>query len=189
MQVMDALSEIEFARARLTDMPVPSVRTALDFVKEGIPCWCYYCCGPRDAYIQRLLDTPLPKIAMHGFLFYRWPFHGFLHWGYNYWYQSQTRNMIDPYTVQDGGFWHKGWAYGDTFMVYPGANGPVDSMRWEVFAEALRDYRLLQALGVERNDPLLKPIKTFEDFPKTEVWRNKTRAALFARVPRGKRKA
>ena len=68
------------------------------------------------------------------------------------------------------------------------ANGPVDSMRWG-FAEALRDYRLLQALGVERNDPLLKQIKTFEDFPKTEAWRNKTRAALFARVARGKRKA
>jgi hypothetical protein len=184
MTVMDALSDIVFGRNHLTDMPIPSVSTALDFLREGIPCWCYYCCGPRGGYIQRLLDTPLPKVAMHGFLFYRWPFQGFLHWGYNYWYQSQTRTLIDPYTVQDGCRWDRGWAYGDTFMVYPGSNGPVDSIRWEVFAEALRDYRLLQTLGVPRGDPLLKPIKTLEDFPKTEAWRRRARAALFARHAR-----
>lgn len=187
MTVMDALSDIRFGRDRLTDMPIPSVHTALDFVREGIPCWCYYCCGPRGGYIQRLLDTPLPKTAMHGFLFYRWPFQGFLHWGYNYWYQSQTRNLIDPYTVQDGSHWHRGWAYGDPFMVYPGPNGPVDSIRWEVFAESLRDYRLLQTLDMPRNDPLLSPIKSLEDFPKTEIWRRRARAALFERHARSLR--
>ena len=178
MKVMDALSEITFARNNLTDMPVPSVKTALDFINENINCWCYYCCAPRGAYIQRLLDTPLPKIAMHGFLLYRWPFKGFLHWGYNYWYISSTRTLIDPYTVQDGGGWKRNWAYGDTFMVYPGPNGPVDSIRWEVFADALRDYRLLQTLNIPRNDKILKPIKAFDDFPKTETWRNKARALL-----------
>ena len=102
MSVMDALTDIDFGREGLTDMPIPSIATALDFVAAGIPCWCYYCCGPRGLYLNRLLDTPLAKIAMHGLLFYRWPFRGFLHWGYNYWYQSQTRSLIDPFTVQDG---------------------------------------------------------------------------------------
>jgi len=45
-----------------------------------------------------LMETPLPKTAMHGFLFYRWPFEGFLHWGYNCWYERQTRTLIDPFT-------------------------------------------------------------------------------------------
>jgi len=178
MKVMDALTEIDFARQELTDMPIPSISTALNFIKEGIPCWCYYCCGPRSRFLNRLLDTPLAKIAMHGFCFYRWPFRGFLHWGYNYWYQSQTRTLIDPYSVQDGLAWQRGWAYGDTFCVYPGPNGPVDSMRWEVFGESLQDYRLLQTLGVERDSRLLAPIRSFEDFPKTARWRAETRARI-----------
>ncbi|MBN1937515.1 MAG: DUF4091 domain-containing protein [Anaerolineae bacterium] len=179
MTVMDALTEIEFARQKVTNMPIPSIRTALDFAREGIPSWCYYCCGPRGRYLNRLLDTPLPKIAMHGLLFYRWPFGGFLHWGYNYWYESQTRNMIDPFTVTDGLAWGRGWAYGDTFEVYPGPDGPIDSIRWEVFGESLQDYQLLQALGVARDDPRLAEIASFTDFPKTEVWRQNLRARLF----------
>jgi hypothetical protein len=169
MQTMDALSEIEYGREHLTDMPVPSTRTALDFHEEGIPSWCYYCCGPRGHYVQRLMDTPLPKIRMNGWLFYRWPFQGFLHWGYNYWYKSQTRELIDPFTVQDGHKW-PGWAYGDTFRVYPGPAGPIDSLRWEVFAEGLQDYALLQSCGIDRSDKLLQPMKSFEDFPRSEKW-------------------
>jgi len=181
MKVMDALTEIEFGRQKLTDMPIPSIRTALDFVREGIPCWCYYCCGPRDTYLNRLMDTPLSKIAMHGFLFYRWPTGGFLHWGYNYWYRSQTRTLIDPYTVQDGLRWEQGWAYGDTFEVYPGPEGPIDSLRWEVFGESLQDYALLQTVGISRDDPLLASLLSFADFPKADAWRLHTRRELLAR--------
>jgi len=181
MRVMDALSDIDFARQGLTDTPIPSIRTALDFVSEAIPCWCYYACGPRGRFLNRLLDTPLTKIAMHGFLFYRWAFRGFLHWGYNYWYQSQTRNLVDPFNTQDGLRW-PGWAYGDPFQVYPGPDGPIDSIRWEVFGESLQDYTLLQKLKVSRDDKLLASIRSFEDFPKTATWRDAARAKLFARV-------
>jgi hypothetical protein len=178
MTVMDALSDIRFAHEKLTDMPIPSIGTALGFVNEKIPCWCYYCCGPRGPFLNRLMDTPLAKIAMHGFLFYRWPFKGFLHWGYNYWYESQTRNLIDPFSCQDGMRW-PGWAYGDTFVVYPGPDGPIDSMRWEIFGESLQDYALLQTLGVERDDRRLALLKSFEAFPKDAAWRQKTKAALY----------
>jgi hypothetical protein len=179
MKVMDALSEIEYGRKKLTDMPVPSIQTALDFIKEGIPCWCYYCCGPRGTYLNRLLDSPLPKIRMNGWLFYRWPFRGFLHWGYNYWCRSQTRELINPFTVQDGCKW-PGWAYGDTFLVYPGDKGPIDSLRYEAFADSLQEYALLQTLGIDRDSRLLAALKSFQDFPRTEAWLMKTRKALFA---------
>jgi len=185
MKVMDALTEVDFARQGLTDMPIPSIRTALDFHEAGIPSWCYYCCGPRGPYLNRLMDTPLAKIAMHGFLFYRWPFKGFLHWGYNYWYESQTRELIDPFTVQDGLRW-PGWAYGDTFEVYPGPNGPIDSMRWEVFGESLQDYALLQTAGLDRDIPLLKPIVSFAEFPKAEVWRRNAKRKVMKRMQSAK---
>jgi len=178
MKVMDALSDITYARQGLTDMPVPLITKAIDFVAESIPCWCYYCCGPRGPFLNRFMDTPLAKIAMHGFLFYRWPFKGFLHWGYNYWYTARTRDLLDPYTQQNGGR----WPYGDPFVVYPGPDGPIDSMRWEVLAESLQDYRLLQTLKIDRHDPLLRSLRDFADFPKTEAWRRRTRAQLFAQA-------
>lgn len=180
MKVMDALSDIEYGRRQLTDTPVASIIHAPDFIKEDIQCWAYYCCNPPGRkYLKRLLDTPLTTIAMHGFLLYRWPFKGFLHWGYNYWYQSQTRNLIDPYTVQDGMLWPL-WPFGDTFMVYPGTDGPIDSIRWEIFGESLQDYSLLQTLGVERNNKMFSRIKNFADFPKTQQWLNKTKTELYS---------
>ncbi len=178
MKTMDALTDIAYGREGLTDLPVPSIRTALQFAREGIESWCYYCCGPRGKFLNRLLDTPLPKIAMHGFLFYRWPFKGFLHWGYNYWFRSQTRELIDPFSVQDGHKWPN-WAFGDTFVVYPGPAGPIDSLRWEVFAESLQDYQLLQTLGLSRDHELLAPLRGFDDFPKRESWRSRARRELF----------
>lgn len=180
MPVMDALSDIEFGRSGLTDIPVPSIRSALDFHAEGIPSWCYYCCGPRGAYLNRLLDTPLAKIAMHGFLFYRWPFAGFLHWGANYWYERGTRTLVDPFQVQDAGAW-PGWAFGDPFVIYPGRDGPIDSIRWEVFGESLQIYALLQTLGIDRNDPILRPIRSFADFPRTLQWLRRTKRRLLRR--------
>ena len=177
MKVMDALSEIEFGREGLVDIPIPSIRVTKQFWKEKLPSWTYFCCGPRGKYLQRLFDTPLTKIRMSGPLFYRFGVGGFLHWGYNYWYQSQTRNVIDPFTVSDGMKW-PGWAHGDTFLVYPGPDGPIDSIRWEVFAESLQDYTLLQTLGIDPDGKLLAPLKDFNRFPKDGKWHARTMRKL-----------
>ncbi len=179
MRVMDAVSDIRFGREKLTDMPVPTIKTALDFLREGIDSWCYFCCGPRGRYLNRLLDTPLAKIRMSGWLFHHFRMKGFLHWGYNYWQKSQSSIMIDPFTEQSGTAW-PGWAYGDTFVVYPGPAGPLDSIRWEVWAESLQDMALLQAAGVHPDDELLAALKSFALFPKTAAWINQARAAVFA---------
>ena len=177
MRVMDALSEIEFGREGLVDTPIPSIRTTRAFARENIASWTYFCCGPRGRYLNRLLDTPLAKIRMSGPLFYRFGVGGFLHWGYNYWYKSQSRELIDPFAVTDGLKWPN-WAYGDPFLVYPGAAGPIDSIRWEAFAESLDDYALLQTLGVKREGRLLSPLRDFDDFPKDGRWLARARNML-----------
>jgi hypothetical protein len=56
----------------------------------------------------------------------------------------------------------------------------VDSIRWEIFAESLQDYQLLQTLGVDREGKELAALKSFEDFPKTAAWVDKTRRKLLA---------
>ena len=55
-------------------------------------------------------------------------------------------------------------------VVYPGPDGPYDSIRWEVFAESLQDYAILQSAGTDPDDPLLAPLRSYEDFPKTAEW-------------------
>ncbi|HET6453356.1 MAG TPA: DUF4091 domain-containing protein [Armatimonadota bacterium] len=177
MKVADALSDIRFGLEGLTDMPIPSISVAKSFIEAGIPSCAYFCCGPRGKYLQRLMDTPLAKIAMSGWLFHKLRALGFLHWGYNYWHKSQTQELIDPFTEQSGLAW-PGWAYGDTFVVYPGPDGPIDSIRWEVFAESLQDLALLRTAGIDPDDPLLAVLRGYNDFPKTETWVMEARKRL-----------
>lgn len=181
MKVMDALSQIEFAREGITDIPVPVTETAPQFVAEGYPAWVYHACGPRGRYVQRLLDTPLVKVRMLGWLCYQQRARGFLHWGHNYWYRSQTRELIDPFTVSDGHAWPD-WAFGDTFVVYPGANGPLASLRWEVIGESLQDYALLQSAGIAPDDPSLGNIKDYAEFPRDAKWLQQRRREALKRL-------
>ena len=92
--------------------------------------------------------------------------------------QYQIRVSVSGETSEEA----KHSVYGDSFLVYPGEHGPVDSVRWEVIAEALQDYALLQTLDVDRNCELLQPIKGFEEFPKMEAWRLDARAQLLTQA-------
>jgi hypothetical protein len=179
MKVMDAMSDIRYGREKgLTDIPVPAVHAAQGYIDEKIPHWVYYCTGPRGAYLNRFFDTSLSKIRMSGWLFHRLGARGFLHWGYNYWYvmdlsfNERTQVLVDPFTDGAAGTTAGGAGepYGDSFVVYPGAKGPIDSIRWEVFAESLQDYALLQTCGIKPNDPMLSELKTYSEFPKNEKW-------------------
>lgn len=183
MKVMDALSDIRFAQQKLVDMPIPSIRVAKQFWEKQIPCWHYFCCSPRGRYLNRLLETPLAKIRMAGWLFYRFQPQGFLHWGYNYWYKSQTRQLINPFFESDG-LASPGWAHGDPFMVYPGPDGPIDSIRWEIFAESLQDYQLLQTLQVPP-EALAKDLMDYNEFPKSVAWLRRQRRRLLCRASSG----
>ena len=117
---------------------------------------------------------------MGGFLFYRLKARGFLHWGYNTWNQLLVDKMIDPFVDSTAGW---GLPHGDPFVVYPGPDRPIDSIRWEVFAESLQDYALLQTAGVSPDDPTLVPIKSYKDFPKSEAWIHETVRRILAAEP------
>ncbi|MHB1461102.1 MAG: DUF4091 domain-containing protein [Armatimonadota bacterium] len=180
MKVMDALSEVEYGKQKITDMPVPSIGVAHEYAEAGIPSWVYYCCGPRGKYLNRFLDTPLTKIRMHGWLFRKLGALGFLHWGYNYWYAAGSQKLLDPFVDASANNW-PGWSYGDPFVVYPGEAGPIDSIRWEVFGESLRDYALLETAGVQPDDPMFDEIKGYAEFPFSEKWIAKTRRKIIER--------
>ena len=183
MRVMDALSDIRYGREGLTDIPIPIVSSAKAYVDEKIPHWVYFCCAPQGPWLNRFMDTPLPKVRMAGWLFYRHGAQGFLHWGYNYWHKIEQEVSTDPFTDGSAAAWPS-IPYGDPFVIYPRPDGkPLDSIRWEVFAESLQDYAMLQTAGVKTDDPILAPLKTYADFPKSEAWIEAARARIL-RVPR-----
>jgi len=133
--------------------------------------------------VNRLMDTPLTKIRLIGWLLYRLGAKGFLHWGYNYWYRSQSRELINPYQVADAHQW-PGWSAGDPFVVYPGEDGPVDSLRWELFSLGLQDYALLETLGIARQADALAELTDYHRFPREESWVERTRSELLREAGR-----
>ncbi|MBO5899149.1 MAG: DUF4091 domain-containing protein, partial [Lentisphaeria bacterium] len=141
--VIDALSNIEFYRQGLVKTPVPGNDHIGDFVSDGVsPLWTYYCCGQVNAVPNRFFNFPSSRNRIMGVLMYLYKVAGFLQWGYNFWYSRLSENTdIDPYRVTDA---DRSFPSGDAFLVYPGENGPVDSIRHEVFFEALQDMRALQ---------------------------------------------
>ena len=174
MKVMDALSDIQYGRQGLTDIPIPMVNSAQAYIDEKIPHWVYYCCAPQGEWINRFMDTPLPKVRMSGMLFYKLGAKGFLHWGYNYWHKMEREEISDPFNDASNALWPD-IPYGDPFVIYPGRDGqPMDSIRWEVFAESLQDYAILQTANIKPDDAMLNEIKSYAKFPKDEEWLRKT---------------
>jgi hypothetical protein len=101
---------------------------------------------------------------------------GFLQWGYNFWYSRLSqRTDIDPYRITDA---DRSFPSGDAFAVYPGENGPVDSIRHEVMFEALQDMRALQKLeSILGREYTLAVIHdgldsklTMENYPRSAEW-------------------
>jgi hypothetical protein len=100
---------------------------------------------------------------------------GFLHWGFNFWNTRLSVRPLDPFRETDAGGAFPG---GDAFLVYPGPEGPIPSLRMKVLAEALQDMRALQALskkiGFEATVALLEegldPPLTFDTYPREAGW-------------------
>ena len=143
--IMDALSHVEYYEQGIVTTPVPSETKLEAFLAAGMKeRWTYYCCGPTTVYSNRFIHMPSSRNRIFGTLLYVYDIEGFLHWGFNFYYSGLSRYPIDPYKCNDSGYF---FPAGDAFMVYPGKDGkPEDSIRYEVFYEALQDQRVLEKL-------------------------------------------
>ena len=81
---------------------------------------------------------------------------------------------IDPFEITDacGAF-----ESGDSFIVYPGKDGPLDSARHEVFSDGMQDYRALKTLekriGRKEVEKMLYAEgfeKNFTTYPMSASW-------------------
>ena len=141
---MDALSNYEFYSEGAVDCPIPASNAIEPFIENNVPgLWTYYCCGQCKDVSNRFIAMPSYRTRVIGLQFYKFAIEGFLQWGYNFYNSSLSRMHIDPFRVTDavGAF-----PAGDAFSVYPGEEGPLESLRILVFFDALQDLRALKLL-------------------------------------------
>lgn len=136
--VIDALSDIRFSS--LVDIPVVDVKCIENYVGN---CECfggYYFCSTGNNATNRFIVHPALRTRIVGYQTYLHNLAGFLHWGHNFWKTQLSKENINPYLVNDAG---GAFAAGDAFTVYPGEDGPIDSIRHEIISDGWNDYREL----------------------------------------------
>lgn len=143
LKTMDALSEYRFAEAGAPDLPAVIEGSEGEFMRHGTPFLLYYCCYPNGKrYPNIFMNHPLLRVRILGAMLYLTGARGFLHWGFNFYHNALSRQVLDPFVSCDG---LETFPAGDPFVVYPdGALGVYSSVRQEVFAAAIGDYRLLK---------------------------------------------
>ena len=141
--IMDALSNFEFYQDGLVKLPIPSNDHIAPFIEAGVPgLWTYYCCSQDKGVSNRFIAMPLWRTRSIGLHFYKFNIVGFLHWGYNFYNNSLSRNPINPFLDTCAGFM---FPAGDAFSVYPAQNGEaLESIRILSFYDALQDVRAFQ---------------------------------------------
>jgi len=174
--IIDALSSYAFYEKGLVKKPIPASNHIEPFLDNNVPdLWTYYCCSQYKKVANRFFAFPSARSRILGIQLYKYKIQGFLQWGYNFWYSQYSVRPIDPFKVTDAG---KAFPSGDPFIVYPGEDGPLESIRSEVFYDALQDLRALilleEKIGREEVIRLLEeglesPI-TFSEYPRDDQW-------------------
>ena len=176
IKIIDALSNIDFYNSGAVRHPVPSSNRIEPFLEANIPwLWTYYCVSQHTEYTSnRFMGMPSLRNRILGVQLFKHNIAGFLQWGYNFYNTQYSIKHIDPYSVTDAG---QAFPSGDAFIVYPGQDGCLPSLRLKVFREAFQDVRALKlassligragVLAVLEKD--IDPI-TFKQYPHDEYW-------------------
>ena len=151
--VIDALDKVAFYRDGIVQTPVCEIRMAEKFADavwaDGIPrhsemggkqFWLYYTGGPNGKMPNRGLTQAYWKIRELGLMLYRYGANGFLHWGYNFYYDRMSQGLFSPLVNPCG---YKQMP-GPSYLVYPAADGGVlPSIREKQMRAAFCDLRAL----------------------------------------------
>lgn len=133
---------------------------------DGAELWFYTCCHPMGLYPNRFLDYSLLKTRVLHWYNWRYDLAGYLHWGLNFW-------TDDPFTEVTRG----GLPPGDCYIVYPGPDGPLSSIRWDALRDGIEDYEYLWLLSdrtarflQERGSVLVDPKERADELSRSVVY-------------------
>lgn len=131
----------------------------------GEELWVYTCGFPAGSVMNRSTDLPPLAGRLPMWMSYAYGLKGFLHWGYN----AYNR---DPFQYNCWDASHDGVKRllppGDGFIVYPGQNGPMDSIRSHLQRAGCEEAELLYQLDrydrAKAKAIVAKVCRSFEDY-------------------------
>ena len=164
----------DFYKMGAVDGPIVSINHITPFLENKVdPLFGYYCCGQTHKVSNRFFCMPQSRNRAIATMFFKFNLKGFLTWGYNFYFSKGSEHLINPFLITDavGSF-----PSGDSFSVYPGRNGPIESIRLFVFTQALYDLRVMRLLeSLIGHDEVVKIIEevaeqeiTFDEYPHTD---------------------
>lgn len=144
--ILDAVETTELGGG--IDIWVPKLETyeknreAYDVLKRsGESMWFYTCAFPGGNAMNRSMDLPLCVSRALLWMAARYRFDGYLHWGFNFFTGKDL--WKDACCPRANGM----LPAGDAHVVYPGEDGPLLSMRYEMQRAGAQDYELLMQLA------------------------------------------
>lgn len=142
----DALSHYKFYENGNIKLPIVVVSSddMNRFTENCKKFWVYYTAEQlHDGYSNRIISTTNARNRILGLQMYVSGAKGFLHWGYNYYYDTLSHGFYNPVSNPCG----CGQVAGSAFIVYPQDDGTaIPSIRMKVFYEGINDYRALERL-------------------------------------------
>lgn len=185
-KIMDTLSSAEFFKEGYVKYPIAAADHFESLVNAGAhDLWVYYCCAQYKNVQNHYIAMPSRRTRILGSAMYRQNVWGFLHWGLNFWNGKYSECELNPYENTDC---NAIFPSGDPFLLYPGENGPVSSLRYKVLREAFYDNRALQMLEEltcrETVCKLLDKYGTiaFEKYPRSEAVLHNLRKEVNAEI-------
>ncbi len=169
---LDALSNYEFYEQGLVQRPVTATSHIEPFLENRVKNqWAYYYCAQHTKVGNRFLAMPSYRNRILGLQLYKYNIEGFLHWGFNFYYNQLSRKKINPYISASA---DRAFPAGDAFSVYPIIDAAVPSLRALVFKEALNDIEVCRTLEsyighdkvVEMIDEAAGMNVTFSEYPR-----------------------
>ncbi|MCC6795069.1 MAG: DUF4091 domain-containing protein [Candidatus Hydrogenedentes bacterium] len=109
-------------------------KAVLEHITAGNDVWWYVNHTPPRPYANFFVDFAAIE---HRALFWQTWALGIK--GVHYWNVNYTEGGVNPWLSQVD----VTPANGDGFLLYPGPNGPVNSMRWEIIRDGVEDYDYL----------------------------------------------
>jgi hypothetical protein len=153
--------------------------------KNGVSVWAYLACSPQYPFGNWLLENPLIEARLLWWQFYSLRIDGIMCWGVNIW-NNKDNCVIDPdkyISLPESSLFDLKKEYssfhvfrnnGDGVLIYPGANGPLSSLRLANIRDGIEDYEYLFLLAsllkdrqkAERESlPLSSGLKSFARDP------------------------
>ena len=90
----------------------------------------YTACMPH--YPNTFLFSSLRESRLIGWLTWKYGFDGYTRWAVNAYPEDVWNQPLFK------------WPSGDMFFIWPGKEGPLDSMRWELLRQGIQDYEALR---------------------------------------------